>query len=124
MPALISAGPAEAFSHITSKTGANKNFLIDDFLPSQYALRNDIAAGNAITFATKSSGVDSDVVSNHAYILIGYNSQTEKFELYNPHGTDSWSSPIEVDVESTGEELRLLDLDQADLTRGSFTAWI
>lgn len=43
-------------------------------------------AGKAISISTKESGTAVGVVSNHEYMLIGYDSLTDRFHLFNPWG--------------------------------------
>jgi hypothetical protein len=79
--------PAKAFSHLSGKSAGNTFFgSYSSDLTLKGLLLKDLADGEAITLATKDSGVDSDVVANHAYQLVGYDGQTGLFELYNPHG--------------------------------------
>jgi hypothetical protein len=55
---------------------------------SDSAIVNPFLAGNAITFATRTTGLDKGVVDNHIYVLVGYDAATETFRLYNPWGKD------------------------------------
>nr|WP_281062625.1 C2 family cysteine protease [Limnoraphis robusta] len=52
------------------------------------AIINAFNAGSMITVASKDSGVASNVVPNHEYTLVGYNSSTQQFTLYNPWGVN------------------------------------
>jgi hypothetical protein len=69
----------KAFGHITGKNGAFYDL-------SQSGIINAQNAGKAISLSTKDSGVAAGIVANHAYMLVGYNSGTGLFELFNPHG--------------------------------------
>ncbi|MCF4970110.1 C2 family cysteine protease [Nostoc sp. CMAA1605] len=44
--------------------------------------------GKMITFSSKTTGVANNIVSQHAYVLVGYDSSTQKFRLFNPWGTN------------------------------------
>jgi hypothetical protein len=69
----------KAFGHITGKNGSFYEL-------SQSGIINAQNAGKAISLSTKDSGVAAGIVANHAYMLVGYNSGTGLFELFNPHG--------------------------------------
>ncbi|MFM6209799.1 C2 family cysteine protease, partial [Planktothrix sp.] len=51
------------------------------------AIINAFNVGSLITVGSKPSGVASNVVPSHEYTLVGYNSSTQQFTLYNPWGT-------------------------------------
>jgi hypothetical protein len=90
-PGIAFGYPGKAFSHIAAKEGGNRTFYNLSLVKN--ALIQDIMAGKAITVATKDSGVDADVSDNHAYMLVGFDSLTQTFELCNPHGTNG-SLPV------------------------------
>ena len=94
-PGIEFGWPASAFSHLSGKSASNRSFsmyLYTDAMVKSILL-NDISGGKAIVVATKDGGTDADVVGNHAYQLVGYNSSTDRFELYNPHGANG-SRPV------------------------------
>jgi hypothetical protein len=62
------------------------------------AIKNAFNAGQMITVGSKDSGVASNVVANHEYVLVGYNSSTQQFRLYNPHGVNSTSNSGHLDL--------------------------
>jgi hypothetical protein len=72
---------SKAFAHITGRSAT------DHSLSSSTDLINAARAGTCVTVSTKDSGVATNIVANHAYILTGYNADTKKFLLYNPWGT-------------------------------------
>ncbi len=76
---IDSGWPSNAFAHITGRTGNNSSL-------SNSGIINAFGAGKAITLTTKASGTTNNVVSNHVYMLVGYNSGTGRFHLFNPHG--------------------------------------
>jgi hypothetical protein len=45
-----------------------------------------------IGLTTKSTVVDANIIASHAYALIGYNSATQMFTLFNPWGIDNGTS--------------------------------
>ncbi|MBE9211662.1 pre-peptidase C-terminal domain-containing protein [Plectonema cf. radiosum LEGE 06105] len=74
---------SDAFAHITGEKSAlgrilNFNTVIDAF-----------SSGEVVGFGSKSSGVESNIVTSHAYALIDYNATTQKFTLLNPWSTDN-----------------------------------
>jgi hypothetical protein len=68
-------------------------------------------SGKFMTFASKDSGVAANVAANHAYTVVGYNSTTQKFKLFNPWGVDNGSS-----------KSGILELGWSELT-ASFGGW-
>jgi hypothetical protein len=101
----IAAGqPSNAFNHLTGKTA-------EDRTSSGYALISDWNAGKAITLASKSSVVATQVVANHAYTLVGYNPDTKRFRLYNPWGSNA-----------DGDQPAVLNLTWSQIV-GNFERW-
>lgn len=67
-------------------------------------LVSSLSAGQMVTLGTYDSGLPNpSVVGDHEYALVGYNSTTGMFQLYNPHGS-------------------LLEIDWAGL-RANFDYW-
>ncbi len=56
-------------------TNANQQTLIDA-----------LNSGKAVTIGTKLSGQSGALVASHAYSIMGYNAQTDQFQLHNPWG--------------------------------------
>ncbi|MBW4610600.1 MAG: pre-peptidase C-terminal domain-containing protein [Hassallia sp. WJT32-NPBG1] len=77
---------ADAFSQITGGKVSSFNAL--DF----NSIVNAFNSGQLIGLATKSTGVASNIVTGHGYAVVGYNSSTQKFTLFNPWGIDNGSS--------------------------------
>jgi hypothetical protein len=77
---------ADAFSQITGRNVSSFNVL--DF----NSIVNAFNSGQWIGLATKSTGVASNILADHGYALVGYNSSTQKFTLFNPWGIDNGSS--------------------------------
>jgi hypothetical protein len=74
---------SHAFAHITGKKSVlgrqlNFNRIVETF-----------NSGEVVGFGSKSSGTQSNIVASHAYALINYNEQTQKFTLLNPWSTDN-----------------------------------
>jgi hypothetical protein len=76
-----------AFKHITNQTATDVTFG-----NNKSDLLKAINAGKAIGLSSNEDDTASNIVENHVYMLVGYNSTTDKFELRNPHGEDSASS--------------------------------
>ncbi len=53
---------------------------------------SDFQAGEAITFATKNRGTASNILPDHSYAMISYNSTTQEVTLFNPWGLNNGSS--------------------------------
>lgn len=61
------------------------NFSLSSF--DKQKLIDLLNAGNAITIGTKATGQTSTLVGAHAYSVIGYDANTDQFQLHNPWGT-------------------------------------
>ncbi|WP_445248475.1 C2 family cysteine protease [Microcoleus sp. OTE_8_concoct_300] len=62
------------------------------------AIKTAFNAGLMITIGSKDSGVASNIVASHEYVLVGYNSSTQQFRLYNPHGVNSTPNSGHLDL--------------------------
>ncbi|HEY9632537.1 MAG TPA: C2 family cysteine protease [Coleofasciculaceae cyanobacterium] len=71
-----------AFSHITGNTTGYYGML--DF----NSMVNYFNSGNWVGVSSKVSGVASNVVPNHAYVVTDYNASTKTFTLFNPWGVN------------------------------------
>ncbi|MEO1430888.1 MAG: C2 family cysteine protease [Cyanobacteria bacterium J06633_8] len=74
---------SDAFKHITGEKAALGRFLNFD------RVVNAFQSGEAVGFGSKSGGIASNIVTSHAYALVDYNAQTQKFTLLNPWSTDN-----------------------------------
>ncbi|MBV6628122.1 MAG: pre-peptidase C-terminal domain-containing protein [Rivularia sp. (in: Bacteria)] len=74
---------SDAFKHITGEKAALGRFL------SFNKVVNAFQSGEVVGFGSKSGGVASNIVTSHAYALVDYNAQTQKFTLLNPWSTDN-----------------------------------
>ena len=96
-----------AFQQLTGRSASNHAFVwttIGSTLvpPMPTALIKAIGAGQTITLATKDSPDSNLITPHHAYMVLGYNSTTKMFQLFNPHGfwnhddptTGSSQSPV------------------------------
>jgi hypothetical protein len=73
-----------AIPHIT---GRITSYVYDPSgIVNTNAIINAFNTGKIITVGSKPSVVASNVVPGHAYTLVGYNSSTQQFTLYNPWG--------------------------------------
>lgn len=70
-----------AVNHITGRS-ATYNSLDFNTMVSAFN------TGKSITVGSKDSGLAANVVANHAYVVVGYNSSNQKFTLFNPWGVD------------------------------------
>jgi Calpain family cysteine protease/Bacterial pre-peptidase C-terminal domain len=77
---------SDAFSQITGRNVSSFNVL--DF----NSIVNAFNSGQLIGLATLETGVASNIVAAHGYTVVGYNSSTQKFTLFNPWGIDNGSS--------------------------------
>ncbi|KOP27918.1 peptidase [Hapalosiphon sp. MRB220] len=53
---------------------------------------NAFNSGQIIGLSTKSTVVDANIIASHAYALVGYNSSTQMFTLFNPWGMNNGTS--------------------------------
>jgi hypothetical protein len=77
---------ADAFAHITGRSVFFTNPL---HFPS---VVNAFNSGYLVGLGTKSFNIASNLVPNHGYALIGYNSSNQKFTLFNPWGINNNST--------------------------------
>jgi Ca2+-binding RTX toxin-like protein len=84
--------PKDAFYQITGKsandTGVTKYLGLSDSQDDFAAAYNQ---GKAMVLSSKDDGTNSFIVHNHAYMVIGYDAATKRYELYNPWGYDTGS---------------------------------
>jgi hypothetical protein len=71
----------DALNHIT---GLSSNYDKLDFnkMVSAFTAKSYMAVSSKVT------GAASNVVSNHSYVVVGYNASTQKFSLFNPWGVN------------------------------------
>ncbi|MCX7595594.1 MAG: C2 family cysteine protease [Fischerella sp.] len=77
---------SDALTHITGLNTSFANLLNFD------SIINAFYSGQMIGLSTKSTVTDYNIISNHAYVLLDYNSSTQTFTLFNPWGIDNGSS--------------------------------
>ena len=70
-----------AFSQVAGKTATNHG------MSSASDLITAINQGHMLGISTNTSGVESDIVDNHCYMVTGYDSITKTFQLRNPWGS-------------------------------------
>ncbi len=56
------------------------------YMPSKAFLINALSTNKMVTMGSNSSTTNG-VIGGHAYILLGYNAATDKFDLHNPWAT-------------------------------------
>jgi subtilase family serine protease len=93
-----------AIKHITGLTASYKSLNFDSMVTA-------FTNGKFMTVGSKDSGVAANVAANHAYTVVGYNSTTQKFKLFNPWGVNNGSS-----------KSGILELSWSELT-ASFSGW-
>ncbi|AKG22386.1 C2 family cysteine protease [Calothrix sp. 336/3] len=75
---------SDALMQITGLKSASNSLNLQNILSA-------FNSGQLISFATKSN-VPSFMVAGHAYTLVGYNSSSQTFQLFNPWGVDNYTS--------------------------------
>ena len=96
---------SDAFAHITGeKTALGRILNFEQVV-------NAFNSGEVVGFGSKSSGVESNIVTSHAYALVDYNPQTQKFTLLNPWSTDN-----------TALKSRTLELSWSEIS-SNFSYW-
>lgn len=96
---------SDAFAHITGEKAALGRLLNFDKLVETFN------SGEAVGFGSKSTGVQSNIVTSHAYALVDYNADTQKFTLLNPWSTDN-----------TALKSRTLELSWSEIS-SNFSYW-
>lgn len=79
---IFTGFPGGAIEDITGRKTVYTYLTTSDFSN----IINAFNSGQMISTSSNSSPTNSKVVSNHTYVLTGYNSSTQKFKLYNPWG--------------------------------------
>ena len=77
---------ADAFAQLSGRKVSGTNSL------NFTSIVDSFNSGQWVGLDTKSTGVASNLVANHGYALVGYNSLTQKFTLFNPWGINNGSS--------------------------------
>lgn len=72
-----------SLAHVSGRVAAGGQALSFDAIVSSFT------SGKMIGFASKSSGIASNIVASHAYSLVGYNASTKLFLVYNPWGNNN-----------------------------------
>ncbi|MEB3294239.1 MAG: C2 family cysteine protease, partial [Synechococcales bacterium] len=98
-----------AMREITGQTTQGRGIPTDWWagdLIERVVLINSLNAGAKITMGTLDFDLaDSRVVADHEYSLVGYNSTTGRFKLFNPWGTDSGAANPGI-LELTWDEIQ------------------
>jgi hypothetical protein len=89
-------GPGAVMNHITGLETSSGNITINDIV-------NAYNSGKMVAINTnpgdgKKTFLDPDeqVVANHSYVMTGYDSVTQQFELYNPWGNTVYLSHSQI----------------------------
>jgi hypothetical protein len=77
---------SDALTNITGLNTSLANLL------NFNSIVNAFNSGQMIGLSTKSTVVDANIIAAHAYALVGYNSATQMFTLFNPWGIDNGTS--------------------------------
>lgn len=73
---------SDALSQITGNQVSMSNVL------NLNSIIKAISSGESISLASKSTGVAPNIIAAHAYIVVNYNSSTQRFTLFSPWGID------------------------------------
>jgi hypothetical protein len=96
-----SAAFAQLTGHSASDTGVTN--LFGDSRSDFWKAFNQ---HKAMTLSSKISGTNSFIVTNHVYMVVGYDSATQRYELYNPWGYDDTGNKQPAIVWETWPEIR------------------
>ncbi|BAZ67195.1 hypothetical protein NIES4106_19490 [Fischerella sp. NIES-4106] len=77
---------SDALTNITGLNSSLANLLNFNSIVNAFNSRQMIG------LSTKSAVVDANIIASHAYALVGYNSSTQIFTLFNPWGIDNGTS--------------------------------
>jgi hypothetical protein len=75
-----------ALGHVTGQSTVA--FAMTNSASSFQAFVSAHNSGKMIGFASKSTPASSSVVGGHAYMVVGYNAQTQQVQLANPWGPE------------------------------------
>jgi hypothetical protein len=77
---------SDALTNITGLNTSLANLLNFNSIVNAFNSRQMIG------LSTKSAVIDANIIASHAYALVGYNSSTQIFTLFNPWGIDNGTS--------------------------------
>ncbi|HEV2970220.1 MAG TPA: C2 family cysteine protease [Pirellulales bacterium] len=80
---------SDAFSQLTGASASNTKVVNWLGQSSQSDFWKAFNQHKAMTLGSKNSGTNSFIVTRHFYMVIGYDSATQSYELYNPWGYDT-----------------------------------
>ncbi len=82
---------------IAMKQVSGKSFSVHKFskfpATTPTEMINAISRGHAVVLSTLDSAPNPRLTPNHDYIVLGYNSVTKMFQVYNPHGLWNHDGP-------------------------------
>lgn len=85
--AIMGGWPTDVFQQILG----GRSSQIMNFKKGPEAIIEAFEAGSPVAFGTMESPMSSQIVSDHAYAMLGYDAQTQRFELFNPWGLHNGS---------------------------------
>src|SRR5262249_54259460 len=80
--AIMGGWPTDVFSQILG----TKNPPMTNFKRGPQAIIDAFEQGRPVAFGTNPSPPSSEIVADHAYAMLGYDANTQQFELFNPWG--------------------------------------
>ena len=89
-PGIVGGNPGVATTHVTGRNSSSGSITT---IAHTNQILNTFNNGQLITFSSNipSGAASPQVMQNHAYVLVDYNSSTQKFKLFNPWGMNGGS---------------------------------
>jgi hypothetical protein len=87
--AINAGSPVDVIAQITNDPTGFMSIKANSPSGMLNSIMSDFQNGEAITFATKNKGTAANVVHDHSYAMISYDTTTQEVTLYNPWGLNN-----------------------------------
>jgi hypothetical protein len=87
--AINAGSPADTITQITGDTTGFTAITAHSSSAMLGTIVSDFQSGKAISFATKNRGTAANIVGDHSYAMINYDSATQEVTLFNPWGLNN-----------------------------------
>jgi hypothetical protein len=87
--AINAGNPADTIAQITGDMTGFTPITAHSSSATLATIVSDFQSGKAISFATKNHGTAANIVHDHCYAMINYDSATQDVTLFNPWGLNN-----------------------------------
>ena len=115
-PGIVGGNPGVATTHVTGRNSSSGSITT---IAHTNQILNTFNNGQLITFSSNipSGAASPQVVQNHGYVLVDYNSSTQKFKLFNPWGMNG-GTDLYTGIFKPG----ILELNSSEIV-ANFSSW-